>query len=171
LNVGLGRVDRERLSEHVAEFCDFLRDRGKFDVTLPDRFHGHAYQLYERVVPKLVDDGVLLIGDAAGLAYPQSGEGIRPAVESGLLAAEVILSAANGDMSAYEARIHDRFGKPRTNSVTDWLPAAWLRFVAAKLLATQQFNRRVVLDRWFLHRDVSPLLDSSANRSSELQHK
>jgi flavin-dependent dehydrogenase len=29
---------------------------------------------------------VLLIGDAAGLAYPESGEGIRPAVESGLIA-------------------------------------------------------------------------------------
>ena len=28
--------------------------------------------------------GVLWIGDAAGLAYPQSGEGIRPAIESGL---------------------------------------------------------------------------------------
>jgi len=35
----------------------------------------------------------MLIGDAAGLAYPQSGEGIRTAVESGVLAAETILSA------------------------------------------------------------------------------
>ena len=30
---------------------------------------------------------MLLIGDAAGLAYPESGEGIRPAIESGRLAA------------------------------------------------------------------------------------
>ena len=41
-----------------------------------------------------MDEGVLLIGDAAGMAYSPSGEGIRPAVESGLLAADVILEAA-----------------------------------------------------------------------------
>jgi flavin-dependent dehydrogenase len=40
---------------------------------------------------------VVLIGDAAGLAYAQSGEGIRPAIESGLLAAGAIV-AAGGDM-------------------------------------------------------------------------
>jgi len=39
---------------------------------------------------------VLWIGDAAGLASTQSGEGIGPAVESALLAASVIL-AAGGD--------------------------------------------------------------------------
>ena len=52
---------------------------------LPERFQGHAYQLYERAAPTLADDGVLLVGDAAGLAYPQSGEGIRPAVESAII--------------------------------------------------------------------------------------
>ena len=39
---------------------------------------------------------MLLVGDAAGLAYPQSGEGIRPAIESGLLAAATIVEA-DGD--------------------------------------------------------------------------
>ena len=47
----------------------------------------------------ILDDGVLLIGDAAGLAYPESGEGIRPAIESGLIAAHAILSA-EGNYSA-----------------------------------------------------------------------
>ncbi len=32
-------------------------------------------------------------GDAAGLAYPQSGEGIKPAIESGRLAARVFIEA------------------------------------------------------------------------------
>jgi flavin-dependent dehydrogenase len=36
---------------------------------------------------------MMLIGDSAGLSYPQSGEGIRPAVESGLLAADTIIAA------------------------------------------------------------------------------
>ncbi|MEJ0047557.1 MAG: hypothetical protein WDN04_16615 [Rhodospirillales bacterium] len=38
----------------------------------------------------------MLVGDALGLAYARSGEGIRPAVESALLAAEIV-AAANGD--------------------------------------------------------------------------
>ena len=41
----------------------------------------------------------MLIGDAAALAYAQSGEGIRPAIESGLMAAAVALQA-DGDYSA-----------------------------------------------------------------------
>jgi hypothetical protein len=40
-----------------------------------------AYRVGGSVPPRTTDDGVLLIGDAAELAYPQSGEGIRPAVE------------------------------------------------------------------------------------------
>ena len=155
LNIGLGRVNAKNLSDHVAEFCEFLRRRGTVSGEIPLRFHGHAYQLYERVDPTLVDEGVLLIGDSAGLAYPQSGEGIRPAVESGILAAETIL-AAEGNYSQerlrpYAVQLRDRFGKPRKNAISGWLPAAWLQAVAARLLVNRSFARKVVIDRWFLH--------------------
>jgi len=161
LNVGLGRLNSSGVSSHVQSFCQFLRDRGKIACDLPERFHGHAYQIYERIEPKLIDDGVLFIGDAAGLAYPQSGEGIRPAVESGLLAADVLI-AARGDYSCaklnpYAREIHARFGTPRRAAVSDWLPAAFLRFAAARLMATRWFTRNVVLDRWFLH-SAEPVL-------------
>lgn len=166
LNIGLGRLDKRQLSRQVEAFCDFLRDRGKVHCEIPKRFHGHAYQLYEGTPPKLFDEAVLLIGDAAGLAYPQSGEGIRPAVESGLMAAEVIL-AASGDyrtenLTPYGKRIRDRFGTPRSGSVTDRLPAGWLHALATRLLATKWFVRHIVLDRWFLHRHDRNLLTSSA---------
>jgi flavin-dependent dehydrogenase len=155
LNVGLGRLNSPGVTAHVQSFCQFLRERGKVACDVPERFHGHAYRIYERIEPKLVDEGVLFIGDAAGLAYPQSGEGIRPAVESGLLAADVLIAAA-GDYSRaklapYASEIHERFGTPRRGAVTDWLPAAFLRFAAARLMATRWFTRSVVLDRWFLH--------------------
>ena len=128
---------------------------GRFRVRYRSGFTGHAYQLYERVDPTLVDEGVLLIGDSAGLAYPQSGEGIRPAVESGILAAETIL-AADGSYSQerlrpYAVQLRDRFGKPRKNAISGWLPAAWLQAVAARLLVNRSFARKVVIDRWFLH--------------------
>jgi flavin-dependent dehydrogenase len=155
LNVGLGRLNRRDVTAHLESFCQLLREQRKIACDLPERFHGHAYQIYERLEPKLVDDGVLFVGDAAGLAYPQSGEGIRPAVESGLLAADVLIAAASDysrqTLAPYASEIHKRFGTPRRGAVSDWLPAAFLRFAAARLMATRWFTRSVVLDRWFLH--------------------
>ena len=155
LNIGLGRLDKERLSSHVGEFCRFLRQREKiaFDVTA--RFVGHAYRVYQQVPPTLHGDGALLLGDAAGLAYPQSGEGIRPAVESGLLAAEVILAAGGNyrreELAVYEERIIDRFGRPPERGGSGWLPASWLLFLASQLIPNRWFARHVIMDRWFLH--------------------
>jgi flavin-dependent dehydrogenase len=155
LNIGLGRIDSNRLSEHVSEFCEFLRRERKITCDLPGHFLGHAYQLYERAEPKLVDDGILLIGDAAGLAYANSGEGIRPAVESGLIAAEVILEA-NGNFDVhnlrqYQARLVQRLGPPPKRTVNQWLPAAWLHGVATRLMRTRWFAKKVVVENWFLH--------------------
>jgi len=156
LNVGLGRMSKEGLSSHVSNFWDFLHSRGKVSGEMPSHFLGHAYRLYADQVPKLYDEGMLLIGDAAGLAYPQSGEGIRPAVESAMIAADVV-AGANGDfssksMAAYSQRLVERLGPVKSSQVAPWLPAAWLQHVAAKLMATKWFARNVVVDNWFLHR-------------------
>ena len=98
LNVGLGRTDSHEISRHVKDFVGYLAKTRA--VETPDTgIAGHAYGLVGRSHRKILDDGVLLIGDAAGLAYPESGEGIRPAIESGLIAAHAILSA-EGNYSA-----------------------------------------------------------------------
>ena len=161
LNIGLGRLDTEGLSKHVERFCQMLRDRGKVNLPIPTRFRGHAYQLYERIVPKLVDDGVVLIGDSAGLAYPQSGEGIRPAVESGILAADTIKDCGEtftaDALQSYSDALRKRLGRPRTTAARDRLPNRWLSAVASRLLATRWFSRQVVLDQWFLHANQPPL--------------
>ena len=96
LNVGLGRLDQHRLGEHVSGFVQFLKSSRPATFDIPAGMLGHAYLLYGGSTRKIVDDGLLLMGDAAGLAYEQSGEGIRPAIESGLLAANTI-SAAQGN--------------------------------------------------------------------------
>jgi flavin-dependent dehydrogenase len=167
LNVGLGREDDSNLSAHVLAFCALLQKRGKLPRDLPARFLGHAYLLYPHAQRKVVDDGVLLIGDAAGLAYPQSGEGIRPAVESGLLAAEVVRTA-DGDyrrarLAPYADLLTARYGKKYGRSASDRLPPAWKRFLAGKLLAWPWFARHVVVDRWFLHSHEPPLSFPSAD--------
>lgn len=54
---------------------------------------------------------VLAVGDAAGLARPFSGEGIGPAVESGLLAAEALTAAATNPERLYWRALKRRFGR------------------------------------------------------------
>lgn len=161
LNIGLGREDNRRLSSHVRAFVDWLVAAGRIPAGLPARFGGHAYLLYHHAPRPLVADGVVLVGDAAGLAYPQSGEGIRPAVESALLAAETLL-AARGDYSTtrlggYASAMQRRFGPRDTASLADRLPEGLKRFAAHRLLASAWLTRHVVIDRWFLHREQAAL--------------
>ena len=156
LNIGLGREDSHELSRHVAQFREWLEGQCGIPHDLPGKFNGHAYLLYPASRRKPVDAGVLLIGDAAGLAYPRSGEGIRPAIESALMAAEVVLEAT-GDYQAarlapYVERLTKRFGgKGAQQDAASWLPRGLRQSLAAKLLATGWFARHVVIDRWFLH--------------------
>jgi geranylgeranyl reductase family protein len=166
LNVGLGRLDNRKLSEHVADFRQFLIRKRSIASDAPHKFRGHAYLSYQDSPRKRVGDGVLLMGDAAGLAYPQSGEGIRPAIESAMMAAEVIV-AAMGDYSAqalepYQTRLSNRFGeRQRIGRLSDWIPGQLKRRLAGKLLSTHWFTRRVVMDRWFLHDTEPPLISTS----------
>jgi geranylgeranyl reductase family protein len=162
LNVGLGRQDKHRLSDHLREFMSYLKDLGKLPRRVADEFHGHAYLLYPESPRAIVADGVLLVGDAIGLAYPRSGEGIRPAVESGLLAARAIRSATGAfdaaDLEPYARALAARFGARRAGiGLTDLLPAPLARRAAGWLLSQPWFARRVVVERWFLHAHQPPL--------------
>ena len=155
LNIGLGREDSHRLPEHVEQFRVWLQQRGSIPRQF-GKFSGHAYLLYPASRRTLTADGMLLIGDAAGLAYPQSGEGILPAVESAVMAAEVIRDAAGHyprhKLDPYLQRLTARFGEraPRQPGVS-WLPQTLRQKLARPLMASAWFARHVVMDRWFLH--------------------
>jgi geranylgeranyl reductase family protein len=165
LNVGLGREGGHQLSRHVQDFRASLIARGKISRDTPLDFHGHAYLLYSSARRVVVDDDVLLIGDAAGLAYPQSGEGIRPAIESALLAAQTV-SAARGDyryerLASYQRRLSARFGPRETTAARDGIvPGRFKQTLAGWLLRSRWFSRHVVLNRWFLHAQEKPLVTS-----------
>jgi flavin-dependent dehydrogenase len=155
LNVGLGRLDRHSLPKATAEFVAFLRTKGKISPRTEWRWRGHAYSLYDSPHRRIVDDGVVLVGDAAGLAYPQSGEGIRPAIESGLLAAATIVEADGHyhrrRLEPYMGRFQARFGTgPLSRALSRILPAGSGTGVARRLLEMPAFVRHIVLDRWFL---------------------
>jgi flavin-dependent dehydrogenase len=68
--------------------------------------HGHPVPIYIGK-EKISTARTLLVGDAAGLVDPLSGEGIRYAVQSGRLAAEAILT---DQIHQYEGIIYRKIG-------------------------------------------------------------
>jgi geranylgeranyl reductase family protein len=96
--------------------------------------HGHPIALYSGR-SKLVHQRVMLIGEVAGCVDPLTAEGIRPAIKSGYLAAEVLHQAiASNQLSKikkYNQVFHQKIGKD---------------FQYARLLAYfLQKKRRVIL--------------------------
>lgn len=162
LNIGLGREDKSKLSGHVREFCEYLTAEGKIPDDITEKYNGHAYLLYNHAARHMVDEGVLLIGDAAGLAYPQSGEGIRPAVESAMLAAKVIQGCAGNysrsSLQAYRKSMEARFGERMPGpDLMERLPLFVKQIVASQLMKTRWFTQQIVTDRWFLQSHQKPL--------------
>lgn len=151
VNVGLGRRSSRDLATHLRDLVGFLEAQGIHAGGADVRWRGHAY-FASGVGPRpLVAPGVLLIGDAAGLAYPESGEGICPAIQSGKLAAETLLAAGGryetDDLRPYADTI--RALHPPV-PVRPALSRAVSAMAGRVLLRSSAFTRRVVLDRWFL---------------------
>ncbi len=162
LTVGIGRTENRGLSQQCDELLRFLK-RSR-DVEVPGKgILGHAYWLFGHSERTILDDSILLIGDAAGLAYPESGEGIRPAIESGLIAAHCIL-AAEGDYSAsrlelYRELLTARLERKQSGleSLAQHIPQSLREICARALLKNRSFCRKIVMDRWFLRVDERPL--------------
>ena len=94
INIGIGgrlstlKKKGETILWHWGRFLEMLKKRSLIHDVF---FHpkGHTYYLRHPQSPAQIDNAYL-IGDAAGLATVDMGEGIGPAIESGLLAAEGI---------------------------------------------------------------------------------
>jgi len=164
LNIGLGRQDKEGVSRHVESFSRLLMRQGKVSH-IPAKFKGHAYMLYPPASRNLLEDGVMLIGDAAGLAHPKSGEGIRPAIESGLMAADVIVAAGgnyNKDkLRPYTELLKKRLGGFNAGNALDMFPEYLKKQISRKAMTSKFFSRHILLDRWFLNSHQAPLSGSS----------
>jgi len=161
LNIGLGREDNHKLTDHLQMFVEEMKTAGRIPSDLPSRFKGHAYLLYAHAERPLVDDGVLLTGDSAGLAYTQSGEGIRPAIESALMAAEVIRRAPDwsaASLQVYGDAITQRFGDRSLGAEQAWQIPDWVKMPLARtLMRSHWFTRKIVTEKWFLHQQLPPL--------------
>lgn len=95
LNIGIGgrlsamRSNQTTIQEHWKNFIEKLG----MQTIIADQIHKpRGYQYYlQHNVNRVQKDKAFIIGDAAGLATLDMGEGIGPAVESGILAAEAII--------------------------------------------------------------------------------
>jgi len=151
VNIGIGRRDNHDFGAHVRDFTDFLERTQVLTGASRVKWRGHAYLASGTGPRPLVGDGLLLVGDAAGLAYPESGEGIRPAIESGLLAARTLIEGSGrADATALEpyAQAVRRLHPPASPSPAPVRGA--IRALGRALLGSPFFARHVVLDRWFL---------------------
>ncbi len=153
-NVGFGRTGRQ-LPRAIEEFKAFLVERRSLPIRAHRPWRGHAYLLRDAKHRRVADAGVVLVGDAAGLASPHSGEGIRQAVQSGRVAAFTIVDAAG----RYTRERLEPYATRIFAGVVDGWPARvraqvterpLTRTVGRSLLGMPWFVRHVVLDRWFL---------------------
>ena len=146
VNVGFGRRTAEDFNGHVGAFADWLRGLGRLPEPLLDwrKWKGHAYRVRQGA-RRVAGEGVLLAGDAAAMAWPESGEGIVPAVESGLAAAGAIISAGaalgTAPFDGYAARMAPPASGRKSLSLPPSIGRQLLRVPAVA---------RLTLDRWFL---------------------
>jgi flavin-dependent dehydrogenase len=104
--------------------------------------HGHPIPVYD---PEAVlsTNRILLAGDAAGLADPFSGEGIRPAIKSGSIAAHSILEDS---VKNYTESIYQQIGKRNKKSLFLWKLFLPLREICLFLGAPNPFTTDAILD-------------------------
>lgn len=121
VNLGVGVLSEtaERLSINIPRLFDRFVEKLKRShhrcakLRLIRRPIGGIVKTYGGAGPNFFNRG-LLIGDAGSFVDPMTGEGITPAMESALIAADVIHSAllgtsSDGELSAYEKRFRAYF--------------------------------------------------------------
>jgi geranylgeranyl reductase family protein len=150
VNVGLGHRDSRHFNRRLSEFTEFCGRALKVRHPPDAHWRGHAYLASGAGARPFIGDGVLLAGDAAGLAYPKSGEGIRPAIESGRLAADALI-AADGRYGIEDLQPYADALRRRHPPVAVGRHRAASALAGRLLLGSAFFTRHVLLDRWFLH--------------------
>jgi menaquinone-9 beta-reductase len=163
LNIGVGcvagpAVDLPRRRDALVEA---LRRSGRLPRDLRiDAFRGHAYVVRRRAPRRLAGERFCLVGDAAGLARDLSGEGIGPAIRSGLLAARAVEAHVRhgAPLTSYATEIVTRYGSGETGWVDRQLarvPDIAARAVVRAILGTAATRRHVVFGRIFGMREAT----------------
>jgi geranylgeranyl reductase family protein len=147
---GDGSLPRRRLALVAA-----LRASGRLPDDMPiEPFKGHAYVVRRRAPRRLSGARFMLVGDAAGLARDLSGEGIGPAIRSGILAAEAARAFLHGGVSldSYGSQVAALYGPGEPGWLErqlERLPEAVARLAVRIILGLGLARRRIVFDGIF----------------------
>ena len=139
LSVGIGTLRRERIDLKKT----LERVMARYGISLEGaKLHGHPVPIYQRH-ETISTKRAFLVGDAAGLVDPFTGEGIRMAVQSAELAAEAIVA---GDPARYQRSVHREIG--RSLLVGGLLASAFYYFPRASfaLIARNPFLTQAMVD-------------------------
>ncbi|MBF8273834.1 MAG: FAD binding 3 protein [Magnetococcales bacterium] len=157
LNIGVGALGGgPAIPMRRQRFLERLQRAGTLDPSWKlAPFIGHSYALWRGLRQPLAGRNHLLVGDAAGLARDFSGEGIGPAVRSGSLAANFILSQPSGDSEANDhtrqlARLQGHGLITKMGGILEKLPQSFRRTLVESLCRSPWLRRRWVLEKAFL---------------------
>ncbi len=184
LTIGVGSVDKKRIRSYLSRYMDFLEEKGNIpkgwkEIIAP--FKGHFYKFYPASPRRIIGNRLLLAGDSAGFAYNMSGEGIKPAIISGILAARTVMEAG-GDYSEKGLSLYRRYaerffgvpGKPPTGERGTGRKVSTLANIAfERILLGTGPGRKFIVERFFLGRnrygkqDYRWLLDSRDGNYAE----
>jgi len=132
-----------------------LRASGRLPADMPiAAFKGHAYVVRRCAPRRLAGPRFMLVRDAAGLARDLSGEGIGPAMRSGLLAATAALAFVRRGvpLEGYVREIETLYGRGEPGWLgrqLDRLPAGLARLAVRVVLGLGLARRRIVFDGIF----------------------
>lgn len=132
-----------------------LRASGRLPADLAiEPFRGHAYVVRRQAPRRLGGPRFCLVGDAAGLARDLSGEGIGPAIRSGLLAAEAVgaFLRRGASLDGYARQIVALYGPGDPGWLSRQvgrLPAPLARRVVRLILALDMTRRHLVFGSIF----------------------
>jgi geranylgeranyl reductase family protein len=157
INVGIGITGGNdgSLPRRRDALVATLRAAGRLPEGLAlDPFKGHAYVVRRQAPRRLIGAGFCLVGDAAGLARDLSGEGIGPAIRSGIRAAGAVEGRLRrgATLEGYRREIVDLYGAGEPSWIgrqISRLPEALARFAVRRVLGSARARRRVVFDTIF----------------------
>ncbi len=157
INVGIGITGGNdgSLPRRREALVAALRAAGRLPEAMAlEPFKGHAYVVRRQAPRRLAGPGFCLIGDAAGLARDLSGEGIGPAIRSGILAAAAAdaLIARGTGLDGYAREVVALYGAGEptwAGRQLSRLPEALARLAVRLVLGSERARRRVVFDSIF----------------------
>lgn len=176
VNIGVGRFKKatENFNADKQRFWEMIRSLGRIDGIedqLPD-LSGHSYKLYDETPRRLAGDRFMLIGDAGGFATRWAGEGIKPAIQTAIFAAETAVEALAADrydaetLEAYNRLCRDLYGEQKNDAMAKLLnamPQFMKSGIAGQICRRSSLRKKLIFETAF---GFEPIRASSRARAS-----